>query len=287
MEECMALVNDGVRELILVAQDTASYGVDLCGKPRLAELLRKLDANFGTNCSEVVRVRLLYAYPEHITPELIDAIAELPSVCKYLDMPIQHSEDTTLARMGRRGTRSALEDLIRRLRKQIPEITLRTTLMVGFPGETNEEFRALYGFVKDIRFDRLGVFPYSREEDTPAVTMPKQVKSEIKHIRRDRIMALQQKIHMKKQREKLGKPLEAMVDGEAPSADDSPFFSETDGSSYRYIGRAQSDAPEVDSVIYISSERKLSPGQVVTVIPVSADEYDLQGREVHTHEPAE
>ncbi|MCL2500337.1 MAG: 30S ribosomal protein S12 methylthiotransferase RimO [Defluviitaleaceae bacterium] len=275
IKECEALVNDGAREIVLVAQDTARYGMDRYGEPRLAELLRKLNARLHASCGQAVWVRLLYAYPQHITPDLIRAIAELEIVCKYLDIPIQHSEDTTLARMGRGGSREALRDLIRRLREQIPDITLRTTVMVGFPGETNEEFRGLYSFVKEARFERLGVFPYSREEGTPAATMPLQVKDEIKHIRRDRIMALQQRIHMIKQRHKTGKPLDVMVD---------ECTLRKDG-EYQCIGRSQSDAPEVDAVIHFSSERQLLPGQVVTVLATSANDYDLQG--VHTHEPAE
>jgi ribosomal protein S12 methylthiotransferase len=269
IEECRALVDDGVKELVLVAQDTALYGIDLYGEPRLAELLKELDVCIKES-GQVVWVRLLYAYPEHITPELIQTIAVLPCVCKYIDMPIQHSEDTTLTRMGRKGSRKRLGDLIQRLREHIPGITLRTTLMVGFPGETNEEFRGLYTFTKETLFDRLGVFPFSREEGTPAATMPKQVKDEIKQQRRNRIMALQQKIHIKKQREKIGGLLSVMVD------------EKTEG---RYVGRTQADAFEVDAVVYFTSPAELLPGQVVTVLATHISDYDLQG--VHTHESAE
>jgi ribosomal protein S12 methylthiotransferase len=276
IDECKALVEDGVRELVLVAQDTAFYGFDLYGELKPAALLRELDEGLRGICPQIVWVRLLYAYPEHITAELIAAIAELPSVCKYLDMPVQHSEDTTLARMGRKGSRAALQDLISRLRAQVPGITLRTTLMVGFPGETNDEFRGLYEFVKETRFDRLGVFLYSREDGTPAASMPFQVKEEVKQMRRDRIMALQQKIHRKKQHAKLGVPLEVMTDEAATTADN----------GFNYIGRTQSDAHEVDAVIYFSSPLELKPGQVVRVVPTASDEYDLQGV-LYTHEPSE
>lgn len=295
MEECKALVEDGVRELILVAQDTALYGMDLYGEPRLAVLLRELDANFRENFSNVVWIRILYAYPEHITPDLICAIAELPSVCKYLDMPIQHSEDTVLKRMGRNGSRDALKDLIRRLREQIPGIALRTTLMVGFPGETVKEFNSLFNFIKEMQFDRLGVFPYSQEGGTPAATMPKQVRKETKQIRRDRIMALQQEIHMREQQKKVGIPLTVIVDepvtGGIPLTKLHAKRLSEEGDippgtgDYNYIGRPQSDAPEVDAIIRFTSQTNLTPGQMVTVLPTDSDEYDLQG--VFTHEPAE
>ncbi|MCL2202794.1 MAG: 30S ribosomal protein S12 methylthiotransferase RimO [Defluviitaleaceae bacterium] len=271
LEECKALIDSGVRELVLVAQDTALYGKDVYGGPRLAELLRELDALCGASGDEIW-LRLLYAYPEHITPELIQALGALPSVCKYLDMPIQHSEDAVLARMGRAGSRDALKDLLCRLRAQVPGIVLRTTLMVGFPGEREVDFRGLYAFVKEARFDRLGVFPYSQEAGTPAASMPRQIKDEVKHRRRDALMALQQRIHRRKQRDKIGVPLAVMVDGpgDAPGED--------------YIGRTRGDAHEVDAVVYFSSPLALAPGQIVQVCPVDADEYDLYGAR---HEPSE
>jgi ribosomal protein S12 methylthiotransferase len=275
IKECKALADDGVREIILVAQDTASYGVDLYGEPRLAELLQKLDKTLSASREQAPWIRLLYAYPQHITPGLIRSIAELQSVCSYLDIPIQHSETSVLTRMGRTGSRETLTGLIHRLREQIPGITLRTTLMVGFPGETSREFEALYRFVEEAGFDRLGVFPYSQEEGTSAAAMPKQVREGTKQTRRGRIMALQQSIHLKKQRAKIGKPLAVMVDE----------VQDTDDDVFRYVGRPPSDAPEVDSVVYFTSDEELTPGQIITVMPTEATDYDLLG--VHTHESAE
>jgi len=256
--ECEVLLNTGARELVLVAQDTALYGIDLYGTPRLHELMRALAALPGNPW-----IRLMYAYPEHITPEIIQAIAELPNVCKYIDMPIQHSETSVLRRMGRKSTKEGLLSLISELRAKIPGIALRTTLIVGFPGETVENFRALYNFVKEVGFDRLGVFPYSREEGTPAAMLAQQVKEEVKHTRRDRLMRLQQRIHQAKQQAKTGQSICVIVD-ESLESDE-------------YIGRTQHDAYEVDAVVRFTSAVPLNPGDIVQVSITDADEYDLQG----------
>ena len=256
--ECETLLNAGASELVLVAQDTALYGMDLYGKPRLYELLQAI-ANLPGNHW----VRLMYAYPEHITPEIISAIAEFPNICKYIDLPIQHSETEVLRRMGRPGTREGLLDLIGELRDKIPGIALRTTLMVGFPGETVEDFRGLYNFVKEARFDRLGVFPYSREEGTPAAILPRQVKDEVKHTRRDRLMRLQHKIHKGKQQAKIGQTIDVMVD----EAQENGI----------YVGRTQSDAYEVDAVVQFTAPDPLRAGEIVPVTITHAHEYDLQG----------
>jgi len=261
LEECEALINDGVRELVLVAQDTALYGKDLYGEVRLGLLLRGIDAA----CTQGQWVRLMYAYPEHITTEVIQALAELPSVCKYLDMPVQHSEDTVLSPMGRQGTRAGLVDLITRLRQAVPDIALRTTLMVGFPGETEAEFEGLYNFVETMQFDRLGVFPYSQEAGTKAAEMPNQVPEDEKHNRRERLMILQQEIHAKKQREKIGRTITVIIDEVT-----------AEGDGFSHTARTQADAPEVDAVVYVESKKALTPGQVVEVRPVAADEYDLE-----------
>ena len=255
--ECGLLINSGARELVLVAQDTALYGVDLYGGPRLHELMRAMAGLPGRPW-----VRLMYAYPEHITPEIIRAIAEVTNICKYIDMPIQHSETGVLKRMGRQSTREGLLALINDLREKVPGIALRTTLMVGFPGETVENFRNLYNFVKEVRFDRLGVFPYSREEGTPAATMPQQVKEEVKHTRLDRLMRLQRKIHQEKQQAKIGTAIDVIID------------ESQDGICE---GRTQHDAYEVDAVIRFTSHERLNPGDIVQVTVTGADEYDLQG----------
>ena len=258
--ECELLISAGARELVLVAQDTALYGVDLYGKPRLHELMRAIAGLPGKPGLPIQPwIRLMYAYPEHITPELIQTMADLPNVCKYIDMPIQHSETGVLKRMGRTGTKEDLFALISNLREKIPGIALRTTLMVGFPGETVEDFRSLYNFVKDVKFDRLGVFPYSREEGTRAANLPQQVKDHVKTSRRDRLMRLQQKIHYQKQRAKIGKTIDVMVD------------------SGTYTGRTQHDAYEVDAIVHFTSDRELKPGDIVKVTVTGADEYDLVG----------
>ena len=274
LAECRALIEAGVRELVLVAQDTTLYGSDLYGAPRLHRLLYEIN-DLCENFNQTVWVRLLYAYPEHITHEIIEAIATLPTVCKYLDMPVQHSETTVLARMGRSGSRDSLCDLITRLRARVSGITLRTTLMVGFPGETDEEFDGLYNFAQQMRFDRLGVFPYSQESGTAAAEMPDQLDEETKHARRDRLMELQQRVHRDSQRARLGNPQPVMVDD-----NDGDMLTEAD-TPKRYIGRTQGDAFEVDAVVYFSSHIELQPGQVVWINPTDADEYDLYGEAVH------
>jgi len=260
LEEAALLISASARELVLVAQDTALYGTDIYGQPKLHELIRAIASLPATNPPWI---RLMYAYPEHITQEIIQAIAEVPTACKYIDMPIQHSETEVLHRMGRPGTREGLTALIADLRRQIPGIALRTTLMVGFPGETVENFRNLYEFAKEVRFDRLGVFPYSREDGTPAAIMPRQVKPEVKDTRRERLMGLQQKIHMEKQRAKVGQLLPVMVDDQTESG--------------VYVGRTMHDAYEVDAVVYFASTAPLQPGDIAQVEITNAADYDLQG----------
>jgi ribosomal protein S12 methylthiotransferase len=207
----------------------------------------------------------MYDYPQHISQKLIDTMATLDHLCKYLDMPIQHSEATVLERMGRTGTREALLDLTRRLRLAMPGITLRTTLMVGFPGESVKEFNQLCAFVREARFERMGVFPYSREDGTPAASMEKQVREQTKQNRRDRLMQLQQEIHHAAQRAKIGTPLSVMCDDIDPNGTN----------PNRYIGRTAGDAHEVDANVYFYHKDELEPGDVVSLIPTDCDEYDL------------
>ena len=254
LEECRLLIDMGARELVLVAQDTALYGMDIYGEKRLPQLMREI-----AKLSEEIWIRIMYAYPEHITPELIDAIAGTSQICKYIDMPIQHSEDSVLSQMGRASTRKDLLSLIATFREKIPGIAIRTTLMVGFPGETAENFRNMYEFVREVKFDRLGVFPYSREEGTPAATFPKQVRAEVKQARLARIMTLQQKIHFEKQKQYVGKTLPVIVD------------------SIPYTGRTQWDAFEVDAVVKFTSSASLTPGEIYPVLITSTDQYDLRG----------
>jgi len=259
LEETRQLTASGAKEIVLVAQDTALYGIDIYGEKKLPELLKQLAQD-----SNALWIRLMYVYPEHITPELIDTMANLPQVCKYIDMPIQHSEDEIISKMGRKGSKTALQKLIKNLRTKMPDITIRTTLIVGFPGETVETFKNMYRFVSTIKFDRLGVFPYSREDGTPAATMPKQVKENIKHARLGRIMALQQQIHFKKQELQIGKTLPVIVDSQSETGE--------------YIGRTQGDAYEVDGVVIFTSKEKLIQGNVVQVKILGSDQYDLRGQ---------
>ncbi len=259
--EAAKLAEDGVKELILVAQETTVYGKDLYGKKSLPELLKKLVAIEGFRF-----IRLLYCYPEEITPELIQVIKEEPKICHYLDMPIQHAADSVLKRMGRRTNNEQLRNMVTTLRREIPDICLRTTLITGFPGETAKDFNVLKDFVKEMRFDRLGVFPYSAEEGTPAAKMKKQIPSFVKNRRRNIIMKLQQQIAFEKAEEMIGRKLEVLIEGKLPE----------DGV---FIGRTYKDAPNVDGMIFVNSDRELVTGDVVTVGITDFHEYDLIGEE--------
>ena len=259
LEEASALAAQGVRELILVAQETTVYGVDRYGKKMLPELLTKLCAIDGLQW-----IRLLYCYPEEITDELIAVMAKETKICHYLDIPIQHSEDSVLKRMGRRTNRAELEDLVRKLRKEIPDIVLRTTLITGFPGETEEDFENMVHFVDTMEFDRLGVFPYSPEEGTPAAGMEPQIPEEISEERRDEIMELQQAISEEKAAARVGSRMDVMIEG---------YLYEED----IYIGRTYMDAPKVDGNVFVRSEEELISGDIVPVSITGSSEYDLMG----------
>lgn len=262
VEETRTLAKEGVKELILVAQETTLYGVDLYGRKMLPELLEKL-----CRVEELHWIRILYCYPEEITDELIAVMKREPKICHYLDMPIQHASDEVLKRMGRRTARRELEEIIEKLRREIPDICLRTTLISGFPGESEEDFEELYRFVNDTEFDRLGVFAYSREEGTPAALLDGQIPEEIKEKRRGELMELQQEIAFEKAAEMTGLILEAMVEGYLPE----------DGV---YAARTYRDAPGVDGYLFFTSERELESGVFVTVEVTGNNEYDLVGREV-------
>lgn len=261
LKEAQKLARDGVKELILVAQETTVYGKDLYAKKALPELLEKLAA-----IKELQFIRILYCYPEEITDELIDVIKKEPKICHYLDMPIQHASDPILKRMGRRTSHEQLRSIVTKLRKEIPDICLRTTLITGFPGETKQDFALLKEFVKEMRFDRLGVFPYSPEEGTPAARMKKQIPTFLKKMRRNEIMRLQQKIAFEKAEEMIGQKLSVMIEGKLPE----------DGV---FIGRTYKDAPNVDGMVFVNSDRELVTGDVVTVRITDFHEYDLIGEE--------
>ncbi len=259
VEEAEKLAEQGVRELILVAQETTLYGVDLYGKKTLPELIRRLAKIPG-----IYWIRLQYCYPEEITDELMEVIASEPKVCHYLDIPIQHGSDRILKRMGRRTDSRQIREMVEKLRKKIPDIALRTTLITGFPGETEEDFEELMDFVDEMEFERLGVFAYSQEEDTPAATMEQQIPEEIKQDRRDQVMELQQEIAFEKSQSMVGRVLDVMIEGKV--ADENA-----------YVGRTYMDAPGVDGYIFVQTGVELMSGDFVKVNVTGAVEYDLIG----------
>ncbi len=265
LREARELVGDGVRELIVVAQDTTYYGLDLYGKVRLAELLRELDQVDGLDW-----VRVLYAYPIHFTDELIETLAGAKKIVPYLDMPLQHINDRVLKRMQRRVTRAGTEELLGRLRKSIPNLALRTTFIVGFPGETDAEFEELLTFVKDAKFERLGAFPYSFEPDTPATRLPDHLPEEVKLARRDRIMEAQQHVAFEWSSRQVGKTLDVMVDGPDPEVPN------------HVLARSYADAPDIDGLVRVKG-KNLRPGDLVRVKVTAADGYDLVARALKSH----
>ncbi len=259
VSEAEKLAQDGVKELILVAQETTLYGKDLYGKKSLPELLRRL-----CKISGLYWIRILYCYPEEITDELIDTIASEKKICHYLDIPIQHASDDILRRMGRWTNQKQLRDMIEKLRNRIPDIALRTTLISGFPGETQEDFEELYRFVNDMEFDRLGVFPYSREEDTVAGEMKDQIDEEVKKFRRDELMELQQEIVFERNDSMPGTILTVMVEGKVADED-------------TYVTRTYRDAPGVDGYLFLNTTANLMTGDFVKVIVTDTNDYDLIG----------
>lgn len=259
LNEADYLAKNGVSELILIAQETTVYGTDLYGKKSLVELVEKL-----SEIEELKWIRLMYCYPEEIDDELIDLIASNPKVCHYLDIPIQHSSDLILQKMGRRTSRKDLVDIISKLRSKVPDIALRTSLIAGFPGETEKEFADVLKFVKQIKFDRLGVFAYSREEGTPAYKFKNQVPQKIKKERKKAIMELQSEISDKKNSKMVGKKITVIIDGFDP---DNNVF----------VGRSYKDAPDVDGVVFIKGGTNLMSGDFVKVKITDYNEYDLIG----------
>ena len=259
LQEAETLAEQGVKELILVAQETTLYGKDLYGEKSLHRLLQELCKIKGIRW-----IRILYCYPEEIYPELIQVMKEEKKICHYLDLPIQHANDTILKRMGRRTTKAELLDIIHTLRSEIPDIVLRTTLITGFPGETEEQHEELMDFVDDVEFERLGVFTYSPEEDTPAALMEDQIPEEIKQKRRNEIMELQQDIAFEKAENMVGRELLAMVEGEVSGEN-------------AYVARTYGDAPNVDGYLFINTAETLVSGDFARVKVTGALEYDLIG----------
>ena len=259
LREAESLAEQGVRELILVAQETTLYGVDLYGKKMLPELLHRLAAISG-----IYWIRIQYCYPEEITEELIEAIKTEEKVCHYLDIPIQHASDRILKRMGRKTDQAFIRQMVEKLRREIPDIALRTTLISGFPGETQKDHQELMEFVDEMEFERLGVFAYSAEEDTPAAEFPDQIPDELKEKRRDEVMELQQEIAFKKSESMVGRVLDVMIEGKVA---DEPA----------YVARTYMDAPGVDGYLFVNSDELFMSGDFVRVQVIGAAEYDLIG----------
>ncbi len=274
LDEARSLADAGVKELILVAQETTLYGTDLYGEKRLHLLIKEL-----CRIESFRWIRVLYCYPEEIYPELIDVMAAEPKICHYLDLPIQHASDAVLKRMNRRTSKEDLKKLIATLRERIPDIVLRTTLITGFPGETEEEHAELLDFVREVRFDHLGVFMYSREEGTAAAAMKPQIRKPVKKKRYAELMTCQQRISLERNQERTGLETDVFVEGRLPE----------DGV---YIGRTYGDAPSVDGFLFFNAQREHMTGDFVRVRVNGASEYDLYGEEIsdgdiQEYEPAE
>lgn len=261
VNEAKMLSESGVREIVVIAQNTTDYGLDVYGRRALSELLNKLSEIEGIHW-----IRLHYAYPEGIDDELIKTVAENKKICKYLDIPIQHANNDVLKRMGRRCTKEQMYELFERIRAEIPEVALRTSVIAGFPGETEEQASELCEFIKEIRFDRLGAFSYSREEGTAAAKMSGQIDDDVKLSRVERLMKIQSEISLENNKKKIGKTVEVLTEG-------------FDDEQMLYFGRSDADSTEIDGNVYFGSERELSEGEFVQVKILDCSEYDLFGKD--------
>ncbi len=262
IREAEELAESGVRELILIAQDTTRYGTDLYGEPSLDKLLLKL-----CEIDKLHWIRVHYFYAEAVTDSLIEVMSQNEKICNYVDMPIQHINNEMLRRMARRTNRGEIEDRIKLIRRKMPDVSIRTSIIAGFPGETKEQFAELYEFLKEIQLDRVGVFAYSQEEDTPAARFDGQLPEEVKEERRDRLMELQQGISLAKNKAKIGTHIEVLCEGYDPD-------------NFMYYGRSYADSIEVDGQVYFAAEDEVLTGEFVTVEILDADEYDLTGKQV-------
>lgn len=261
LEEAKRLSKEGYKEIILVAQDTARYGMDIYSESKLVELLKelcKLDFKW---------IRFLYAYPEMITDELIDVVANNEKICNYFDIPIQHISDTVLKRMGRKSNGASIREVIQKIRNKIPDVVIRTSLIVGFPGEKESDFDELYSFVKETKFERLGVFKYSKEEGTPAVKLKEQIPEERKEERYDQIMSLQQEVSAENNQKIIGQKLECIIDG---LTDDGEM----------YVTRSYRDVPDTDGFVFVNKEKEHKVGDFIECIVKEAYEYDLMAEEL-------
>ena len=259
IEEAKMLVKKGIREIIVIAQDTTKYGIDIYGEPKLPELLQKI-----SELPEVKWIRFLYSYPEGVSDKLIEVVKNNEKICKYFDIPIQHISNRMLKMMNRKTSKEEIEELIIKLRKEIPNVVLRTSLMVGFPGETEQDFKELYEFVQNAKFDKLGTFMYSKEEGTPASRMQNQINGNTKRARYNKIMKIQQKISNENLQNKIGQEVEVLIENKTF---DEKYF----------VGRTKQDVPDIDGLIYIKNNDKELMNQFVTAKIVDVKEYDLIG----------
>ena len=257
IEEAKLLAKKGIKELIVIAQDTTKYGLDLYQKPMLAQMLKEVCKIDG-----IEWVRFLYSYPEGITDELIEIVKNEPKICKYFDIPIQHISNYVLKRMNRKTTKENIKDVINKIRTNIPEVTIRTTVMVGFPGETKEDFEELYNFVKETKFDKLGAFTYSKEEGTPAARLKEQIHSMTKKSRYRKIMEVQQKVSENNLKQIIGKEIKVLVEDKT--------FDER-----YYIARSQNEVPDIDGLIYIKNSKDVELGTFIKCTIIDSREYDL------------
>ena len=264
MEEAAELAKQGVKELILVAQETTLYGIDIYGEKMLPRLLEELCKIEGPEW-----IRLMYCYPEEITDELIAVIKKEKKIVNYLDMPVQHASDEVLKRMGRRTNQKELKEQIRKLRKEIPDIVLRTSLITGFPGETDSDFEELCDFVREIKFDRLGVFTYSKEEGTPAAKLKPQITQKVKKQRRNSIMRIQQEIAFERAKERIGTVIDVQIEGAIPEEE-------------IYVARGYMDAPNVDGYVFVKGTKGKLSGSIIPVRITGAKGYDLIAEEIIT-----
>ena len=258
--EAKELAALGIKELVVVAQDVTRYGEDLYGEYRLAKLLRAISEE-----TTIPWIRILYCYPDKMTDELIAEIRDNPRVVKYVDLPLQHISDTVLRRMNRHGDSAMIRELIAKLRREIPDLTLRTTFIVGFPGETEEDFETLCDFVEEVRFEHLGVFPYSAEEGTPAARLPDQIDEQVKQDRADVVMKAQMQINIEQNEAKIGSTIRVLVE-------------DFDPVSEAHFGRSAADAPEIDGKVYFKADRRVAPGSMIDVKIRDVVDYDLYGR---------
>ena len=257
LKEANKLANDGYKELILIAQDTTKYGTDIYGKPMLVELMKEI-----SKIDKIKWIRFLYAYPETISDDLIKLVKEDNKICKYFDIPIQHISDTVLKRMNRQSDGKSIRKLISKIRKEIPEVVLRTTVMVGFPGETKEDFEELYEFLKEAKFDKLGCFAYSKEDGTPAARIKEQIHPMTKKSRYNKIMSLQKEISKQNLEKRKGQDIETLIEGKS-----------FDGKTY--IGRTYMDVPDIDGIAYLNTNKNLQEGEFTKAKIVDVSNYDL------------